>query len=89
VNGYDCSYSDENNPVEKMHTDARNSSMFVGWTNFKDKNYKIGIADLDSNGLFNGVEQGLFRGDRFFVDFDGDGHYHDSKSAEQVSVSEK
>jgi hypothetical protein len=80
-------YTDENNPVEKIHANARNSSMFVGHANFKDKKYKIGIADLDSNGLFNDVEQGLFRGDRFFVDFDGDGRYHDSKSAEQESFS--
>lgn len=73
-------YTDENNPVEKIHATARNSSIFTGRANFNGKDYKIGIADLNSNGLFNDVEQGLFRGDRFFVDFDGDGKFHDSPS---------
>jgi hypothetical protein len=71
-------YTDDNNPVEKIHANARNSSIFTGKANFDGNDYKIGIADLDSNGLFNDVEQGLFQGDRFFVDFDGDGKFHDS-----------
>ena len=32
----------------------------------------IAIADLDSNGLFNDVELDVFKGDRFFVDLEGD-----------------
>jgi hypothetical protein len=71
-------YTDKNNPVEKIHANARNSSIFTGHANLDGKDYKIGIADLNSNGLFNDIEQGIFRGDRFFVDFDGDGKFHDS-----------
>jgi len=68
-------YTDEKNPVNKIHANARNSSIFVGQANFGDRRYKIAIADLNSNGLFNDVEQGIFRGDRFFVDLDGDGKF--------------
>jgi hypothetical protein len=80
-------YTDENNPVEKIHANARNSSMFTGQAYFSGKKYKIGIADLNSNGLFNDVEQGIFRGDRFFVDFDGDGKFKDSSSGSVESFS--
>lgn len=80
-------YNDERYPGNKIHANARNSSMFVGQANFNDKTYKIGIADLNSNGLFNDVEQGIFKGDRFFVDFDSDGRFHDSSGAEQESFS--
>ena len=68
-------YTDENNPVEKVHATARNSSIFVGKANFGEGQYKIAIADLNSNGLFNDVEKGMFRGDRFFVDLNGDGKF--------------
>ena len=75
-------YNDEKNPGNKVHANARNSSIFVGKANFGDTQYKIAIADLNSNGLFNDVEQGIFRGDRFFVDLDGDGKFqHSSRSS--------
>ena len=73
-------YTDENNPDNKVHANARNSSIFTGQASFNGKQYKIAIADLDSNGLFNDVEQGIFDGDRFFVDLDGDGKFKDSPS---------
>lgn len=73
-------YTDDNNPVNKVHANARNSSIFTGQANLDGKQYKIAIADLDSNGLFNDVEQGIFHGDRFFVDLDGDGKFKDSSS---------
>jgi hypothetical protein len=68
-------YTDVKNPVEKVHANARNSSIFVGKANFGEGEYKIAIADLNSNGLFNDVEKGMFRGDRFFVDLNGDGKF--------------
>jgi hypothetical protein len=75
-------YTDEKNPGNKVHANARNSSIFMGQANFGEKQYKIAIADLNSNGLFNDVEQGIFRGDRFFVDLDGDGKFqHSSRSS--------
>jgi len=75
-------YTDEKNPGNKVHVNARNSSIFMGQANFGEKQYKIAIADLNSNGLFNDVEQGIFRGDRFFVDLDGDGKFqHSSRSS--------
>lgn len=75
-------YTNEKNPGNKIHANARNSSIFVGKANFGNSQYKIAIADLNSNGLFNDVEQGIFRGDRFFVDLDGDGKFqHSSRSS--------
>lgn len=75
-------YTDEKNPGNKVHANARNSSILMGHANFGDRQYKIAIADLNSNGLFNDVEQGIFRGDRFFVDLDGDGKFqHSSRSS--------
>jgi hypothetical protein len=68
-------YTDEKNPGNKIHANARNSSIFVGKANFGKGQYKIAIADLNSNGLFNDVEKGIFRGDRFFVDLDSDGKF--------------
>ena len=73
-------YTDERNPDNKVHANARNSSIFTGRANFDGKQYRIAIADLDSNGLFNDVEKGIFDGDRFFVDLDGDGKFKDSPS---------
>ncbi len=80
-------YEDENNPVQKVHANCRNSSIFVGRAVFDGQERKIAIADLDSNGLFNDTEQGIFRGDRFFVDFDGDGGFQESGDAEKESFS--
>ncbi len=75
-------YTDEKNPGNKVHANARKSSIFVGKATFGESQYKIAIADLNSNGLFNDVEQGIFRGDRFFVDLDGDGKFqHSSRSS--------
>ncbi|MBN2181048.1 MAG: hypothetical protein JW715_03980 [Sedimentisphaerales bacterium] len=80
-------YTDENNPVEKIHANARNSSIFTGQAYLNGKKYKIGIADLNSNGLFNDVEQGLFKGDRFLVDFNNDGLFQDPLDVRQESFS--
>jgi hypothetical protein len=66
-------YSDSNNLVEKIHANLRNSSYYQGEAILLGKRRKIAIADLNSNGLFNDVEKGLFQGDRFFVDLDGEG----------------
>ncbi len=75
-------YTDEKNPGNKIHANARNSSIFVGTAVFGNRQYKIAIADLNSNGLFNDVEKGIFRGDRFFVDLDGDGKFkHSSRTS--------
>ena len=77
-------YNDERYPGNKIHANARNSSIFVGKANFGGKQCKIAIADLNSNGLFNDVEQGIFRGDRFFVDLNGDGKFkHSSRYSQQ------
>jgi hypothetical protein len=78
-------YKDENNPIEKVHANARDSSIFVGQASFGGKQYKIALADLDSNGLFNDIEQGLFKGDRFFVDLNGDGQFRRPPSGEEES----
>ena len=80
-------YKDENNPIEKIHANARNSSIFTGQAVLNGKKYKIGIADLNSNGLFNDVEQGLFKGDRFLVDFNNDGLFQDPLDVRQESFS--
>lgn len=68
-------YKDKNNPIEKVHANARESSIFVGQVHFEGKSCKIAIADLDSNGLFNDTEQGIFNGDRVFIDLDGNGKF--------------
>ena len=68
-------YTNEKNPGNKVHANARNSSIFVGKAVFGGRQYKIAIADLNSNGLFNDIEKGIFRGDRFFVDLDGNGKF--------------
>jgi hypothetical protein len=66
-------YTDDNNPVEKIHANLRNGSCYAGEAVFGGKQRRIVIADLDSNGLFNDVERGIFDGDRFFVDMSEDG----------------
>ena len=68
-------YEDRNESVEKIHAHCRGSSIMVGEAEFEGKRCKVALADLDSNGLFNNYEQGLFRGDRFFVDLDGNGTF--------------
>jgi hypothetical protein len=66
-------YSDSRNLVEKIHANLRNSSYYQGEAILLGKRRRIAIADLNSNGLFNDVEKGLFQGERFFVDLDGEG----------------
>ncbi len=68
-------YTDKNNPGSKVHATARNSSIMIGKADFDGKTYKIALADLNSNGLYNDTEQRIFSGDRFFVDFNGDGRF--------------
>ena len=60
-------YCDEKNVVPAIHANLRDGSYYVGEAVIGGKTCKIAIADLNSNGLFNDVEQDLFRGDRFFV----------------------
>jgi hypothetical protein len=69
------SYSDQNHPIEKIHATCRDTSIFIGNARFDGKMYKVALADLDTNGLFNDPEQGIFNGDRFFVDFNEDGSF--------------
>jgi hypothetical protein len=76
-------YSDENHPLEKIHANLRNSSYYEGEANLFGKRRKIAIADLNSNGLFNDVEQGVFKGDRFFLDLDGDGEIQSHRELEE------
>jgi len=63
-----------------IHVNLRNSSYRAGTATLFGKRCKIAICDLDSNGLFNDVEQGLFKGDRLFVDLDGDGGFRDTEA---------
>lgn len=70
-------YKDRNHPIKRIHANCRNSTIMVGEATFGGKRCKVALADLDSNGLFNNYEQDLFRGDRFFVDLDGDGSFSD------------
>ncbi len=74
-------YTDKSE-VEKIHSNARNSTIFIGEATFGGKPCKIAIADLDSNGLFNNVEKGIFRGDRFFVDLSGNDEFRDAREGE-------
>jgi len=66
-------YSDDKYLLEKIHANLRNGSHYQGEAVLLGRRRTVAIADLDSNGLFNDVEQGLFKGDRFFVDLDGEG----------------
>jgi hypothetical protein len=79
-------YKDSSNPVEKIHANCRNSSIMMGEAVFAGRPCKVALADLDSNGLFNNYEQGLFRGDRFFVDLNGDGNF--GESGESLSYAQ-
>lgn len=63
-------YCDHKYLLEKIHANLRNSSYYQGQAVLLGSRRKIAIADLDTNGLFNDVEQRLFQGDRFFVDLD-------------------
>ncbi len=71
-------YNDERYPDSKVHANARNFSIFMGEANFGGKQCKIAIAGLDSNGMFNDVEKGIFTAGRFFVDLNGDGKFKHS-----------
>ncbi|MBP7052545.1 MAG: hypothetical protein KBE65_16145 [Phycisphaerae bacterium] len=68
-------YKDTDNPVERIHANCRDSTIMMGEATFGGKRCKVALADLDSNGLFNDYEQGVFRGDRFFVDLDENGSF--------------
>jgi len=82
-------YKDENHPIEKIHATCRESTVMVGEAEFEGRTYKVALADLDSNGRFNDYEQGVFRGDRFFVDFSGDGKFEGgSAGAESFSYGQ-
>lgn len=74
-------YSDAKHRTGKIHANLRNSSYRTGEAVFDGKLSKIAIADLNSNGLFNDVEMGLFHGDRVFVDANGNGSFKDDKDA--------
>lgn len=76
-------YKDDNHPVEKIHANCRDSTIFVGRAEFNGKACKIAIADLDSNGLFNDFEMGIFNGDRLFVDVDGDGEFKSGYASDE------
>lgn len=66
-------YSDDKYLLEKIHVNLRNSSYYEGQAVLLGRRRKIAIADLNTNGLFNDVEQRLFQGDRFFVDLGEEG----------------
>jgi hypothetical protein len=76
-------YKDGNHPVEKIHANCRDSTLMVGEAVFGNKRCKVALADLNSNGLFNNYEQDLFRGDRFFVDLDGNGTFQTGSGGEE------
>ncbi len=82
-------YKDQNNLIEKVHANCRDSTIMMGEATFGDKRCKVALADLDSNGLFNNYEQGLFHGDRFFVDLNGnDSFLEGSGPAESFSYAQ-
>jgi hypothetical protein len=83
VNFKAFTYSSEKHPVEKIHANLRNSSYYAGEAWLRGNWRKIAVADLDSTGLFNDVEQGLFDGDRFFVDLNEDGRLHDDRDRQE------
>ncbi len=73
-------YTDQKNPIEKIHANLRNASYYTGEAMFQGTRCKIAIADLNSNGLFNDPEsEGIWKGDRFFVDLDNDGSFMDDR----------
>jgi len=76
-------YKHDDNSAEQVHANCRNSSIMVGEALFDGKRCKVALADLDTNGLYNDYEQGLFRGDRFFVDLDGDGKFRKTDAGPQ------
>jgi hypothetical protein len=76
-------YKDSNHPIEKIHANCRDSTIMVGAAQFGDKRCKVALGDLNSNGLFNNYEQDLFRGDRFFVDLDGNGTFQAGSGGEE------
>lgn len=76
-------YTNENHPVEKIHANLRNSSYYSGWALIAGKRRRIALSDLNSNGLFNDPELGSWEGDRFFVDWNGDGKIESSGEEEE------
>jgi hypothetical protein len=76
-------YKDQNHPIEKIHATCRESTIMVGEAQFEGKQCKVALADLDSNGRFNDCEQGLFRGDRFLVDLNGNGKFDNNRGEEE------
>jgi hypothetical protein len=76
-------YKDREHPVEKLHATCRDSSVMVGEALFEGQRYKVALADLNSNGLFNDYEQDLFRGDRFFVDLNGNGTFDNDQGNQE------
>jgi len=76
-------YSDASHPIRGIHANLRNSSYYGGEAIFHGKKHRIAIADLNSNGLFNDVEQRLFQGDRFFVDLNDDGQCRNDRTHEE------
>lgn len=68
-------YCDEKFPVPAVHITLRDSSYYVGEAVFGGKRLKIGVADLNGNGLFNDVEPEPFQGDRFYVALDESGRF--------------
>jgi hypothetical protein len=68
-------YKDLNHPIEKIHATCGESTVMVGEAELEGKRYKVALDDLNCNGVFNDYEQGLFRGDRFLVDLNGNGKF--------------
>lgn len=77
-------YTGDKHPIEKIHANLRNSSYYGGQAVFHGLRRRIAVADLNSNGLFNDVEQGLFRGDRFFLDLNLDGKLQNQSNLEEA-----
>ena len=74
-------YKDEDNPVEKIHMNLRNSSYYIGKVVLDGKEYDFAVGDLDSNGMYNDFEERMFRGDRLFVDLNGNGSFKDDEES--------
>ncbi len=82
-------YTDLNNPIEKIHATCEESTVMVGEAQLEGKRCKVALADLNFNGLFNDYEQDLFRGDRFFVDLNGNGTFdNDQPGAESFPYAQ-
>jgi hypothetical protein len=71
-------YCDAKFPVPGIHVTLRGSSCYLGEAVLGGRRRKIAVADLNSNGLFNDVEQDPFQGDRFYVAPDEAGQFYQS-----------